>query len=95
VEVDAGVCAGFGHNVGLELEILKVGVFDRANIEKMASGAIDNYHTIANTESVFVLAGLPAVQRLAVKKAYPAFLFTAGLFSQGQLTTRQKSTPNQ
>jgi hypothetical protein len=56
----------------------------------MAARAIDNYHTIADTESVFVLAGFPAVERLAIEKTYPAFLL-----SQSQLTTRHKNTPNQ
>jgi hypothetical protein len=80
MEVYAGVGAGFGHNVGLELEILKVGVPDRPDVEKVTAGAIDNYHTILEAESVFVLACLPAVECLAVKKVYPACCFRILLF---------------
>ena len=67
MEVDAGVCARLGHNVGLELEVLKVDVFDRPDVEKMAVRAVGDYHTVAGREGSFVLAGLPAIEGLAVK----------------------------
>jgi hypothetical protein len=80
MEIYAGVCAGFGHNFGLDFEILEVGVVNGPNIEKMTAGAIHNYHTVADTESVFVLAGLPAIEALTVKKTLPLPCFAARLF---------------
>ena len=71
VEVDAGVGAGAGHDVGRELEVLEVGVVQGAGVEEVRARAVDLDLAVDDAEGAFVLAGLPAVEGLAVEEGDP------------------------
>ena len=64
------------------LEVLKVGILYRPDIEKMTSRSIGNYHTVTNGKRAFVLTGPPAIQCFAVKKTLPAICILPGRNSE-------------
>ena len=71
MEVDPGVGAGLGLDLGLELEVLEAGLVHRPDVEQVAPLAVCDQHPVADRPGPLVLAGLPPVERLAVKKALP------------------------
>ncbi len=86
MDVNSRVAAGQRHHLGFELEIGEGLVV--AGVEKMRAIAVRDKGAIFHLETLGVLVGLPAVERLTIEKADPAFLlFNFGLICGSHDTT--------
>ncbi len=83
VEVDAGVGAGAGHDVGAELEVFEVGGVNWAGVEEVRAVAMDLNLAVDDAEGAFVLAGFPSVEGLAVEEGEPGDVVCEGAGGRG------------
>src|SRR4051794_40011572 len=73
VKVDAGVTVWLGRQFHFELEVSEVRCSYRARVKQMRTRPISGERTIKYFPRAFVLARLPTVQGVAIKKIYPLF----------------------
>ena len=70
VEVDAGVGAGGGFDLGAEFEVPEIGVFDGAVVVEVSLQALEADGAVLDGEGFLFAGDVPAVEGFAVEEGH-------------------------